>query len=70
MSSKKNQCEMNNCTRPVGHPQSGLCKPCYAALFYWQNYKTPTQLIKRQKNLRLFSERMNVVSGTRGPKAK
>ena len=70
MAAKKQQCEMQHCDRKVGHPNSGLCKPCYAALWYWQNLRTPTELIKRQKNLRLYSERMAVVSGVRSANPK
>lgn len=54
------KCIIEDCDRGVEHPASGLCKRCYAALYYWRK-KSVTQIIKRKNKLKLFMCRMDVV---------
>ena len=54
-------CEDN----PQDYPNAGLCKPCYAALYYWKS-KTVKAIVRRQHNLEVYQRRMDVIAGTRG----
>ena len=67
------KCEIEGCSRPVKHPQSGLCGPCYQGLWYWKQ-KSVTEIVQRKQALRVFSSRMDsaepkvAVIGRRGKK--
>lgn len=44
------------------------CRPCYDYLYYWLRKgggKTPTQILKRQKNLALYAARLDAITNTR-----
>lgn len=57
--SRKNRCHMEGCTREVGHKESGLCKACYAFLYYWKN-KSVTQRINHTRKLAFWDQRAQV----------
>ncbi|WP_455363549.1 hypothetical protein [[Eubacterium] cellulosolvens] len=42
--------------------EAGLCNPCEVALSYWRN-KTPTQLVKRARQIDSFQNRMELLMG-------
>lgn len=45
-----------------------LCRPCYDYLYYWlrkHGGKTPTQILKRQRNLALYNARLEAITNTR-----
>lgn len=63
MTKKKETCEVDHCDRDVGHPALGLCKPCYAALWYWQRLKSPGDLLERAKQLDILQARADLMLG-------
>ena len=60
----KPQCSISACDRPMEMPESGLCKTCYQGMYYWKD-KTPTQVMKRQRQLAVLEERMEMMGGNR-----
>ena len=64
-------CEFNeHCgnTLPPGN-QTGVCSPCYSALYYWQD-KSIKRKMKRMKALEKFHARMEFVTGVTSVTAK
>jgi len=61
---KKDKCAISSCTRPMECPESGLCKTCYAGMHYWQG-RSVTAIMKRQKQLAVLEERMELMGGNR-----
>jgi hypothetical protein len=59
-----NKCAINACEREAKYVESGLCDTCYAGMYYWKN-KTPTQILRRQKQLAVLEERMELMGGNR-----
>lgn len=57
------RCVMDNCNREVFYKKSGLCAPCYQALYYWKK-KSVTEIVQRKNKLRLFATRMDAVEPT------
>jgi hypothetical protein len=60
MADRPDKCIIDDCDRVVECPESGLCKRCYAALYYWRK-KSVTEIIRRKNKLKLFMGRMDVV---------
>lgn len=42
--------------------EAGLCNPCEVAIHYWSK-KTPTQIVKRARQIDSFQNRMEIVLG-------
>lgn len=55
-------CLIEGCHRPVKHPVSGLCGPCYSGLHYWKR-KGVTKIVQRQQKLSILQNRMQHLSG-------
>lgn len=64
MAKKKRECEFfHHCGNHIGDAsESGLCKRCYSALYYWED-KTLTHKMKRMRNLELFHARLEFLTG-------
>jgi hypothetical protein len=60
----KRQCEFHeHCGNTIGAGSStGLCSPCYAALYYWQD-KTISRKMRRMKALEKYHARMEFITG-------
>lgn len=56
----KGKCVMDNCDRELFYKNSGLCAPCYQALYYWRK-KSVTEIMQRKNKLRVFISRMDTV---------
>ncbi len=64
MATRNRLCEFNDhCgnTIPVGNT-TGLCSPCYAALYYWQD-KTISRKMHRMRALEKYHARMEFITG-------
>jgi DNA-directed RNA polymerase subunit RPC12/RpoP len=44
------------------HAEETLCHKCYHRVLYWTK-KTPTQMMRRVKNLELYSKTMDAMLG-------
>lgn len=54
-------CDRTTRTHTI-YKESGLCTACDMALRYWQN-KTPRQMLKRQRQVQSFQNRMDTLLG-------
>ena len=64
---KKNgreKCAITSCERSMEMPESGLCKTCYAGMHYWRG-RSVTAIMKRQKQLAVLEERMELMGANR-----
>ncbi len=59
MATKKTYCELCN-GNPVECPTLGICKACYAFLYYWRD-ATPSQLMKHSQKIARWHHRMGKV---------
>ena len=59
-----NVCSVGSCEREIVYKEAELCAACYSGMAYW-GLKTPTEMIKRQKQLIVLEERMELISGNR-----
>ena len=56
-------CKIPECTNDVQCPTMGICKSCYSAM--WQaGRKTPSQRLKRLRNLEKYRARTVIMSGS------
>lgn len=60
--SRKAECSISSCDREAA--VSGLCSPCYSRMYYWMK-KTPGQVLKRQKQLNVIEEGLELLGGNR-----
>ena len=57
---RQKQCQYN-CGRPVERKHSDMCHACYQAIQRWSK-KTPTQMVARQKQLKVFERRLEALT--------
>lgn len=67
----KNNCEFfEHCTNSLKPGNTtGVCSPCYSALYYWQN-KSIARKMRRMRALEKFHARMEFVTGVTSVTAK
>ena len=60
----KRHCEFfSHCNNKIADgSETGLCKSCYSALYYWGD-KTIGRMMKRMRKLELFHARMEMLTG-------
>ena len=59
-----------HCGNKVGpDSETGLCRPCYSALYYWQD-KTIGRKMKRMRDLEKFHARMEHITGVASAAAR
>jgi hypothetical protein len=56
------QCSVDGCEREAFYKEAGLCQACYQGLYYWQRYRTPTEVIRRKHQLGVLDARMKLLS--------
>ncbi len=59
-----NMCVVMSCDREVKYVEAQLCHVCYHGLNYWKG-ATPTRIMRRQKQLSILADRMDLLSNTR-----
>ena len=59
--SKKDKCIVDYCDRDAHHTESGLCKTCYAGLYYWKG-ATPTRILRRHRQLKVLEARIELLT--------
>lgn len=61
-------CAVEGCPHDIMYIEAELCRNCYQAMYYWRD-RSPTDVMKRQKQLVVLENRMELMSGNR-PRAK
>ena len=59
---RKPKCYIPSCDRDA--EVGDLCKTCYQGMYYWKD-RTPTEVVKRAKQLQVLSDRMDMMGGNR-----
>ena len=59
MSGKTNRCEIGGCENEA--QPMGLCKTCYAGMYYWKG-ATPSRILERRKQLDRLQNRMELMT--------
>ena len=55
---KIKKCRVRGCNNEAEHKESGLCKKCYAFMYYW-NERSVTDKMKRIDQLEFWQKRAN-----------
>ncbi len=61
-------CMVEGCPRDIKYLEAELCETCYQGMYYWRD-KSPTAVMRRQKQLYILENRMELMSGNR-PRAR
>ena len=58
-------CAIESCENTAAMKESMLCIPCYNGMYYWtraKNNKSPTDILRRQRQLRVYADRMAMLA--------
>jgi hypothetical protein len=58
----KDLCAVDGCENAAFYKEAGLCQACYQGLYYWQRYRTPTQAMRRKRQLGVLDARMKLLT--------
>ena len=67
-SNYRGPCIIEHCDNDATFKEAQLCNACYQGMYYWtskRQNKSPTDILKRQRQLKVYSSRMAALTPVR-----